>query len=153
MFDIVSLEETNFLLQLTKHLFNFNIWKYLLYSLKQIIFWFNLLDLNKVFAFIKYMYLSLSLWWHTGVKKIPGMFNLNLSPVNIWKWYLNDPVQRSLEVYFFLKSNISKVLSPIYKKENFTSSHGTLYTTSLQGIRCKSTLDRNNNEIRITPTA
>ena len=27
LFNFVSLKETNFLLQLTKHLFNFNIWK------------------------------------------------------------------------------------------------------------------------------
>ena len=44
-------KETNLLLQLTKHLFNFNIWKIspLLIETN------NLFDSNKVFAFIKYI--------------------------------------------------------------------------------------------------
>ena len=37
-------------------------------------------------------FIFLTLRWHTGVKKTPGMFNLNFSPFNISKWFIHGPV-------------------------------------------------------------
>ena len=56
--------------------------------------------------FIENSYENLTHWWHTGVKKTPGMFNLNLRPFNIWKWYLYGPVTLVSVKNFFVKNVI-----------------------------------------------
>ena len=58
---------------------------------------------------------NLTLRWHIEVKNTSGMFNLNLSPFKIWKWYLHGPVTLEKVINFFVENVIFRY-SKVCKK-------------------------------------
>ena len=77
------------------------------FFVKNVIFLYFLNSTKKpgFFSYLKKIS-SLTLRWHTGIKKIPGMFKLNLSPFNIWIGYLYGPVTLEKVMIFFVKNVI-----------------------------------------------